>query len=63
MITFTISDKEEECIKKWKDKHKKVCKQKNRLFSYTFTPTGIGDSIEVKCSCGKRFDATDVDSW
>jgi hypothetical protein len=65
MITFTISDKEEKRIKKWKNKHKRVCKQENRLYSYTFTPTptGIGSIIEVKCSCGDSFDATDINSW
>jgi hypothetical protein len=67
MITFTISDKEEERIKKWKDKHKKVCRLRSVgmscLYSYEFTPNGIGSSIDVKCSCGERFNATDVDSW
>jgi hypothetical protein len=63
MKTFTISDKEEKRIKKWKNKHRKVCKLENRLFSYTFTSTGIGSTIEVKCSCGNSFDVTDVYSW
>jgi hypothetical protein len=31
--------------------------------TYSFTPTGLGNIIEVKCTCGKKLDLTDTDSW
>ena len=33
-------------------------------FKYLFTPTGIGNAVEIICPyCGKKRDITDVDSW
>lgn len=67
MMTFTISDKEQEAIEKWQRKHKRKCSLRkdgeNTHYTYSFTPTGIGDIICVRCSCGKSIDVTDIDSW
>ena len=66
-ITFTLSNKEAENVDIWLDEHNKKCKlkkkNKTRYLTYSFTPVGIGTSIEVRCSCGKSKDITDSSSW
>jgi hypothetical protein len=32
-------------------------------YTYEFTPTSIGDSVWVRCSCGEKHDCTDYDCW
>ncbi len=67
MMNFDLSDKEEETFNVWYKEHKKKCKiykkGKHRHFTFKFTPVGIGDVIEVECSCGKKIDVTDTDCW
>jgi len=64
---FELSSTEQESLKKWLKEHNKKCKLKRkgkkRFLTYCFTPNGIGLGIEVKCSCGKSVDVTDIDSW
>lgn len=32
--------------------------------NYSFTPTGIGDCVKIKCNiCGEEKDITDYDTW
>ncbi len=31
--------------------------------SFTFTPTGLGVIVKVRCGCGEEVDITDFDSW
>lgn len=67
MIEFKTTEIEEQKLETWLSKHNKKCKLKKknkmRLFTYLFTPTGIGTIIEVKCSCGKSVDITDESKW
>ena len=65
MIVFTLSEKEEKEYRKWSDLKNKRYKKLDQKVSYTFcfTPTGIGNSIAVKCSDGTEKDITDYDSW
>lgn len=32
-------------------------------YTFCFTPTGLGDMIEVKCADGTKLDLTDYDLW
>lgn len=58
-------------IKKWKEQHLHE-NHENRgygaaiggMWSYSFTPTGLGNILRVKCNaCGKKLDVTDYGSW
>jgi hypothetical protein len=67
---FQITESQRQKIKAWDDPkcgHKCICKEGEvssfiggRL-SYIFTPTGLGEVIEVKCRCGATLDITE--SW
>lgn len=57
---FTLNEKEEQEFEKFKKKHREC----RGLFKISFTPTGIGNDIEVKCTvCKKKKNITDVESW
>jgi len=60
---FDLSEKEQQDLDIWLVKHKKRCKEKNRHLTYMFTPTGIGNIIVIRCSCGKEIDVTDSSCW
>jgi hypothetical protein len=65
--TFTLNDKQDRKVKKWFSEHdcNEVAKRaRHRSLRYSFTPTGIGDSIVVKCTgCKKKLDVTEYESW
>ena len=45
-------------------KDHKECDMCNSKFTYSITPTGIGNVIEIKCNrCGKIKDVTNYDNW
>lgn len=60
---FKLDKDEIEKLNKWLKKHKKKCKLKNPLLTYSFKPTGIGIIKTVICDCGKEKDLTDVSKW
>ena len=77
---FDLNDKEKEKFDEWKELHDKECPFSRvnmdenvynfcaigGRFSYIFTPTGVGTTIEVECSCKKgnySINLTDYDSW
>lgn len=51
----------------WNKERKEVCKLTytgaigGRL-TYSFTPTGLGTVVKVKCACGEEIDLTDY-NW
>jgi hypothetical protein len=64
--SFTVSKKEEDTFLKWRDEHdcdKQLKASKRRHNTFSFTPLGMGTSIEVRCSCGAKKDITDTDCW
>ncbi len=71
-MKFELYGKELEMFNDWDRKHKKVCKLVSdpnftpaiggRL-TFSFTPTGLGSGVSVKCVCGAEKDCTDIDSW
>jgi hypothetical protein len=61
--TFTISGEEIKKLKEWQEKIKDLY-GKYGEYTYSFTPTGIGDVIKVKSHLtGLELDITDTDSW
>ena len=56
---FSLSAKQEKVAKKF---HKK-CQKTGATITYSFTPTGIGDTIKIKCSCGEEKDITEYEHW
>lgn len=60
MVEFKLTPAEEERANTFMRQHKKC----RGLFSYTFTPTGIGIGVDIKCcSCGEKRDITNYDCW
>jgi hypothetical protein len=60
---FTISEAEMEALKEWQEKIKDLYGEYGN-YTYSFTPTGIGDVIKVKSHLtGLELDITDVDNW
>lgn len=61
-MEFKLSKQQEEKFLKWKKKQK-VPKMQTAIggaYTFSFTPTGIGDFVEVKCNDnGKTLDLTE----
>ena len=70
-MEFKLTETESLRAKDFKEKHGKSCKTYNKfgfpsgpLYSYIFTPNGIGTGVEIKCTrCEEIKDITDIDSW
>ena len=70
-MKFELIGEELKIYNKWLHEHNKVCPIKNggtqaaiggRL-TFSFTPTGLGPAVSVKCACGEKHNCTDYDSW
>jgi len=61
---FRLTWKELEIAKRFTERHRK---QKQAAiggrFSYSFTPTGLGEIAAVSCACGKKKTLTDFSEW
>lgn len=71
---FPISEEEERLIEEWQRKHEKIVHSLKTLddrlkaggcigagrYKYIFTPTSIGVSGEVVCSCGAKFEFQEI---
>jgi hypothetical protein len=62
-MEFVIVGVEQENMYKWLDEHNRVCPFTGEKFTYSFTPTGLGMMIKVKCLCGEEKDVTVYDEW
>lgn len=66
-LKFELSEKEQKALNYFILRHKKCGifpSTTGGKYSYTFTPTGLGTCIVVKCNvCGKTKDITDIDFW
>lgn len=68
---FRMNEVEAEAATRWVSAH--VCAParwwirrkiwKHPSFTYSFTPTGIGDVVTISCHCGAKKDVTDYSSW
>lgn len=67
-FNFTVPDEEADKSRKWRKDHDKICPQIEvgaigGKFTWSFTPTGLGCILKLKCACGEELDLTDYDSW
>ena len=58
---FPIEEEEHEAINKWKEHHEQIegCTGGGAAggkYSYEFTPTAVGTSGVIKCTCGAEFE-------
>ena len=62
-MTFTISESEMKAIKEWRELIKSLYGEYG-LYTYKFTPTGIGNGIVVYSHLANiEKDFTDMDTW
>lgn len=62
-ISFELSDKQQKKYEKWKG-HIKALYGEYGLFTWKYTPNGIGMELTVFSHLAKvELDLTDVDSW
>ena len=62
-MVFVIPPYEQMTLDKWYSKHSRRCKLQHRALTYCFTNTGIGQAIEVRCTCGESINITDYEQW
>lgn len=70
-MKFELKGKELESFQDWNTKHRKVCELLKSpdqpaiggRLTFSFTPTGLGSGISIKCACGEIHNCTDYDSW
>lgn len=68
---FYLDDKESEELDEWYKKHNKKCPHRKGeglgaiggRFTYSFTPTGLGDCKSIKCACGEEVHVTNTEDW
>lgn len=72
-MKFELDERDSIEAAKWIKEHK--CKIKRDIFgrkkvgaiggeiTYSFTPTGVGCIVIVKCHCGKQLDLSHADEW
>ena len=68
VLTFEITEKQHKKYQKWRrDKVKKdgelYVGAVGGAYTFCFTPTGIGEIVEVTASDGDKLDLTDFDTW
>lgn len=62
MITeFKLNDCEAKAAREWVSEH--VCRARWWRFTYSFTPTEIGDAVTISCHCGAKKNITDYNFW
>lgn len=74
-MTFELDKKELENSEKFTKHHRETCVKKfkeqtghtlalGEYFTWSFTPTGLGNACVVKCNlCGKEENITNYDCW
>ena len=68
---FKLDDRDNKEFSKWKKEHDKTCKFADLMnqgaiggrFTYSFTPTGLGCIVTVKCGCGEELNLTHEEEW
>lgn len=62
-MKFELTDAQVVKLKEWQEKIKDLFGEYGS-YTYSFTPTGIGDGVEVWSNLTKTtLDLTDVDTW
>ena len=62
-MKFELTDAQVVKLKEWQEKIKDLFGEYGN-YTYSFTPTGIGDGVEAWSDLTKtKLDLTDVDTW
>jgi hypothetical protein len=62
-MKFEITEAQMVKLKEWQEKIKDLFGEYGN-YTYSFTPTGIGDGVEVWSDLTKtKLDLTDIDTW
>lgn len=64
--SFLLTEVQVKRLNRWAEIHIQALhnhEKANPIFAYTFTPSGIGVSIILHCSCGAKLDASDYENW
>lgn len=62
-MKFELDEAQMVKLKEWQEKIKDLFGEYG-LYTYSFTPTGIGDGVEVYSHLTKtKLDLTDINSW
>jgi hypothetical protein len=62
-MKFELDEAQMVKLKEWQEKIKDLFGEYG-LYTYSFTPTGIGDGVEVYSHLTKtKLDLTDIDTW
>ena len=62
-MKFELTDAQVVKLKEWQEKIKDLFGEYGN-YTYSFTPTGIGDGVQVWSDLTKtKLDLTDIDSW
>jgi len=66
-FTFVIPDEEADKSRIWRQEHNKVCQKDagtiGGKYTWSFTQTGLGCIIILKCMCGEELNLTDYENW
>lgn len=67
-IEFIVPDDETIVAGNWLKEHEKICKQTDvgaigGKYTWSFTQTGLGCIMVLKCACGEEIDVTDYENW
>lgn len=67
-FTFTVPDEDAEEFRKWRKEHNKTCDSIDvgaigGRFTWSFTQTGLGCVVKVKCACGQETDFSHFEDW
>ena len=67
MTLFELNEVEQARYKNFYKEHKNCASRMGAVggfVSVTFTPTGLGNAIALKCNhCGRIEEITDIDNW
>ncbi len=62
MITFTLTDEQEEKFNKWR-KERTLTSTIGGAYTFCFTPTGVGTIITINCADDTELNLTDYNSF
>lgn len=60
---FQLTENQIKKYKEWKDHCDTYAGAIGGRHSFVFTPTGLGECVEVRCICGEKINLTEVDDW
>jgi len=63
MISFELTEEQEKALTEWKAAQEFPSATIGGAYTYSFTPTGLGTIVVVKCVNKNTIDLTDYDNW